>query len=98
MASDKRATFLLLHESDLRAAGASIAQELHEGFCVSMDEGMNLALGQLGYDEDDFDLLIPSLKHHLHASLAKLNVKAAAGWSDVFFTNLNETYNNGGEM
>ena len=93
-----RNTYLLLHESDLRAQGEALAETLHEHLCSEITKGIDEAVEDFVSDPEDRDLVIPSLRCHLHDTLAALNRKASSGWADVFFTNLNEKYNNGGEV
>ena len=96
MSDAERKTFLELHEVELLAAGEQLARDYHELFCEMLANGIDAAIEEFG-DPEDRDLLQPALLHRVHQQLARLNDETAAGWEYLFFTNLQERYDEKGE-
>lgn len=94
-----RTTYLELLETEIDAAAKQFAHGLHEYLAPIMEETFTqAAAGFPGVPEKEAeDLVIPALKLKIHAHLARINGSAASGWMDVFYGNLNDHYNEGGD-
>jgi hypothetical protein len=96
MTDAERKTFLELHEVELRAAGEQLASDFATEFALSINAGIDAAIEEFG-DQDDRDLLQPALLHRIYERLAWAFGEGATGWEAVFFSNLNERYDERGE-
>lgn len=98
-----RSDLLELVETELDANASTVARSYHELLLqgitaqIDMETELELLLGSLSelHPETITSLVLPAFKYRLFENLAVLLRETAEGWSDVFYGNLNDEYDEG---